>query len=192
MTSFPPRIHLPLLAAGLALLLTGCGAGGALDALGSAIDDAFSGSGSGGGGGGTGDAVQPPGEMSDAERAAALAVLALVNEERADAGLWPLVWDEQAATAAYAHAYDMDARDYFDHYSPEGVGPAQRMAAAGVVGDAWGENIAWGQPTPEDVMDDWMGSSGHRSNILSVSFDRIGIGVHVGAGTYWVQDFVGD
>ncbi|MFR8737827.1 MAG: CAP domain-containing protein [Eubacterium sp.] len=54
-----------------------------------------------------------------------------------------------------------------------------------------GENIAWGQRSPEEVMNGWMNSSGHRANILNSSFKKIGVAYYVGANgrTYWTQLF---
>ena len=54
-----------------------------------------------------------------------------------------------------------------------------------------GENIAWGQRSPEEVMNGWMNSSGHRANILNSSFKKIGVVYYVGANgrTYWTQLF---
>lgn len=51
---------------------------------------------------------------------------------------------------------------------------------------AGGENIAWGYRTAEEVVDGWMNSAGHRANILSSNFNRLGVGK---SGTYWVQMF---
>ena len=53
-----------------------------------------------------------------------------------------------------------------------------------------GENIAYGQNSPEDVMNRWMNSSGHRANILNAEFEEIGVGCYVkGSRKYWVQLF---
>ena len=53
-----------------------------------------------------------------------------------------------------------------------------------------GENIAYGYRDPEDVMDGWMHSSGHKANILRTNYDRIGVGCYINNGTcYWVQLF---
>ena len=63
----------------------------------------------------------------------------------------------------------------------------------GVHYSAAGENIAAGQRSPEEVMNSWMNSSGHRANILNKNFDTIGIGFVEGGkyGTYWTQLFTG-
>ncbi len=51
-----------------------------------------------------------------------------------------------------------------------------------------GENIAKGQRTPQEVMKSWMNSSGHRKNIMSANFTKIGVGYYNGE---WVQEFIG-
>jgi uncharacterized protein YkwD len=83
----------------------------------------------------------------------------------------------------------MAARDYFDHNSPDGKTPWDRIEAAGYDAPA-AENIARGQPTPQAVVDAWMNSEGHRANILNCKIKAIGVGVHLGeGGPWWTQDF---
>jgi len=169
----------------LAASLSACGGGG----LGDLVDEFTK------GGGGTSTSEDGDGAgvgaMSPSEQADADAVLALVNAERATSGLRPLRLDTAAADAAYDHAVDMDVRQYFDHYSPEGTSPGQRLTAAGCTFGGWAENIAMGQPTPAAVMTAWMNSPGHRANILSPNLTHVGVGVRYGTGTvYWVQDFL--
>jgi len=148
----------------------------------------------GGGGGGGGSPADPPPVSpapSQAELDYAQDVLDLVNDERTARGLDPVVADVEAADAAYGHAYDMEVRDFFDHLNPSGENPGDRLDRAGVSSFGWGENIARGQPTPADVMATWMGSTGHRRNILDPSFGRLGVGVRLASGgPWWVQDFV--
>jgi len=158
----------------LAVSLAGCGGGGMMDST------------SRGGGGGTTLAAMTP-----AEQASADAVFALVNQERAKAGLAPLVLDTAAARAAYDHALDMNMRGYFDHNTPEGMTPGQRLAGAGCMSLAWAENIAEGDQTPFDVMLDWMNSPEHRANMMNSQFTHMGIGVCLSGGApLWVEDFV--
>ena len=98
-----------------------------------------------------------------------------------------------AERAAKAHAEDMEGRGYFSHSTPEGWSPSRRLSLTGASGySAVGENIAVGQPTPQDVMADWMASSGHRANILNASYTHLGVGVaeRAGGGPYWVQVFL--
>jgi uncharacterized protein YkwD len=117
-------------------------------------------------------------------------VTALVNEERARNGCGPVSQNGTLDTAAARHSEDMAARDYFDHTSPDGKGPGDRITAAGYQWTTYGENIARGQQTPAAVMDSWMNSPGHRANILNCSFKEIGLGVHEGSGgPWWTQVF---
>ena len=97
------------------------------------------------------------------------------------------------ADAARGHSEDMGLQDYFSHTSLDGRTAGDRIEDAGYTWNAYGENIAAGQPTPEDVIDGWMSSSGHRANILDPNFCDIGVGyAYVAASTYrhyWTQDF---
>lgn len=121
---------------------------------------------------------------------AAAQVIALVNSERAAAGCGPLKEDAQLRTAAQGHSDDMAKRDFFSHTNPDGADPGKRTAAAGYRWSTYGENIAMGQQTPQQVMDAWMKSQGHRENILNCSFKDIGVGIHQGAGgPWWTQNF---
>ena len=112
-------------------------------------------------------------------------VFRLVNIERADADLPAQAWNRELAVAAQLHAEDMVDNDYFDHTSLDGRSFSDRTDDAGYGGFARGENIAAGQQTPEQVMESWMGSTGHRQNILSDA-DEIGVGF---ASNHWVQVF---
>ncbi|MFB7371962.1 CAP domain-containing protein [Streptomyces sp. NPDC056222] len=116
-------------------------------------------------------------------------VVSLVNAERAKAGCGPLTANSTLNRAAQGHSDDMAARDYFDHSNPDGDGPGERVTAAGYPWSTYGENIAMGQRTPEQVMDAWMNSPGHRANILNCDFKEIGIGIHNEGGPYWTQVF---
>jgi uncharacterized protein YkwD len=120
-------------------------------------------------------------------------VLALVNKERASAGCGALTVNPILVAVARAHSKDMAVRGYFDHNSPDGKSPFDRMRDAGYKGGLMGENIAAGQPTPAAVMDAWMKSPGHRANILNCGYKVIGIGVYSLASSpyriYWTQDF---
>ncbi|MEU6060860.1 sigma-70 family RNA polymerase sigma factor [Streptomyces sp. NPDC047097] len=117
-------------------------------------------------------------------------VTALVNTERQRNGCGPVSQNGQLDTAAQRHSEDMAARGYFDHTSPDGTDPGDRITAAGYRWSTYGENIARGQQTPASVMDSWMNSPGHRANILNCSFKEIGIGKHDGSGgPWWTQVF---
>ena len=115
-------------------------------------------------------------------------VLLLVNIERENHGIGPLVWDEALAAVARAHSIDMVQRGYFSHTCPDGVGPFDRMRNAGITYRTAGENIAAGYRTPEAVLEGWMNSPGHRDNILNESFTRLGVGLYQ---YHWTQKFAG-
>jgi len=124
-------------------------------------------------------------------------VLELVNRQRAagaDCGSTgtftpanPLSMSPALRCAARNHSLDMSTRDYFDHYSPEGEGPGERLDRSGYHGSTWGENIAWGYATPEAVVSGWMSSPGHCANIMGGQFTETGIGYH--EGSLWTQTF---
>lgn len=104
-----------------------------------------------------------------------LEVLDLINTEREKNGLHPLCWNKQLFEAARGHSEDMAANGYFSHVNPDGQGPAERIAEAGYDGIS-GENIGAGYPTPQDIVDGWMNSDGHRANMLNQAFCDAGVG----------------
>ena len=118
-------------------------------------------------------------------------VLNLVNEERAKYNVAPLKWDDSLAALAESHCEDMIDRNFFAHNTPDGQTPFDRMKAAGITYSSAGENIAAGQSSPQNVMDSWMNSPGHRKNILNPDFEYIGVGLARGGsyGIYWAQEF---
>ncbi|HHH28618.1 MAG TPA: hypothetical protein ENK57_09770 [Polyangiaceae bacterium] len=115
-----------------------------------------------------------------------LEVMNLASGERST----PLTCDPQMTIAARKHSQDMCDRGYFSHSSQDGRSPFDRMRAEGVTFGTAGENIAQGQRSAASVHSSWMGSSGHRANILNPSFNRIGVGlVECGGRFYWTQNF---
>lgn len=127
-----------------------------------------------------------------AERAMEQEVLKLVNRARAENGLNPLLWADDLADIARAHSADMIERGFFSHTNPDGQSPFDRIKSNGISYRAAAENIAYGQPDAEAVMNSWMNSAGHRANILNENLKEIGIGaVKDSNGTvYWTQVFV--
>jgi len=105
-------------------------------------------------------------------------VVELVNQERwYDGGLSPLKRNDLLDQSAHSHSTNMAERNFFSHCDLDTkTSPFDRMRAAGYNYRAAGENIAAGYGTPADVMNGWMNSSGHRSNILSGSYREIGVG----------------
>lgn len=117
-------------------------------------------------------------------------VVELTNDERTERGLEPLQLDPELSTVAQDKSLDMKNKGYFSHTSPTYGSPFEMMQAYGVDYRAAGENIAMGQTSPEQVVDAWMNSEGHRKNILNPNFTHIGVG-HVENGNYWTQMFIG-
>jgi uncharacterized protein YkwD len=103
-------------------------------------------------------------------------MLALVNRERAAAGLKPLAPDPALVEVARAHSTDMFERGYFAHVTPEGLSPFDRMTEARVTFRIAGENLALA-PTVKIAHTGLMNSPGHRANILRPEFGRAGIGI---------------
>lgn len=133
---------------------------------------------------------QPQSPGSDSVEGYAEQVLSLVNAERAKAGVGALVLDPALCQAATARAQEITGT--FSHTRPDGSDCFTILGQFGISYRAVGENIAAGQRTPEAVMDSWMDSSGHRANILSASYRKLGVGcVQTGSGyrIYWTQLF---
>ena len=116
-------------------------------------------------------------------------VLRLTNIERQKEGLSQLFTNDALAKTAEVRAYETitlfshtrpDGRDCFSAYDENGV---EYMTA--------GENIAAGQSTPEEVVEGWMNSPGHRANILTAEFGHLGVGVVMDSNgrLYWSQNF---
>ncbi len=119
-------------------------------------------------------------------------VARLVNVERAKSGLPALKLNWQLSRVARYKSADMANKGYFAHNSPTYGTPFQMMENFGLRFSAAGENIAYGQRTPAEVMRDWMNSPGHRNNIMSRSFTEIGVGLakNKSGVCYWTQQFM--
>lgn len=115
-------------------------------------------------------------------------VVALVNAERAKYGLSALKIDSRVQQAAQVRA--AETVQSFSHTRPNGSSFSTALTEAGVSYMRSGENIAYGQSTPQQVVNAWMNSEGHRANILNSSFTTIGVGYTLSGGTaYWAQLF---
>lgn len=117
-------------------------------------------------------------------------VIRLVNIERSRYGLSPLSKDSGAVSAA--HIRVKETVRYFSHTRPNGTSCFTVAGELGLSYRTLGENIAYGYSTPQMVVNGWMNSEGHRRNILSASFTKIGVGCYSDRGTlYWSQFFAG-
>lgn len=120
------------------------------------------------------------------------ALLDAVNAARRREGLPPLVVDLRLVEAARAHSLDMARRSFTGHRGSDGSEVHHRAERSGYDWLLIAENVASGQPTVADVMGSWMGSPGHRRNILSTEARHFGAAVERGARTgipHWTQVF---
>lgn len=118
-----------------------------------------------------------------------LAVFEQTNAERVKSGVGLVRWDNALAMVARRHAWDMAQRRFFGHVDPGGGGLQDRMASYRWRYCAIGENLAAGQATPREAVDAWLGSPGHRANLLRPAFDELGVAAlstHE-RGVIWVQ-----
>ncbi len=128
-------------------------------------------------------------------------VIELVNQQRRANGLPPLKHVTALSDAARWYAKDMVDDDYFgpdhDTYDRKGGRLVRvctwdaRLAAYYSGASARAENLGEGYSSPQEVVDGWMGSSGHRANILNGRYWETGVGYQAGASDEprWVQDF---
>lgn len=116
-------------------------------------------------------------------------VINIVNKERSKAGLQPLQMNESLMRSSRHRAKEL--KDKFSHTRPDGSSCFTVIEESVSYGAA-GENIAAGQSDTESVMNSWMNSEGHRSNILSEKYTDIGVGCYEDENKlYWVQLFIG-
>jgi uncharacterized YkwD family protein len=119
-------------------------------------------------------------------------VVTLVNQQRAKYGLSKLTVNSTLSYTARLKSQDMVKKNYFSHTSPTYGSPFKMMETFGIRFSAAGENIAEGQPSAQAVMTAWMNSPGHRANILSPAYNRIGVGCAKNSRgvLYWTQQFI--
>lgn len=135
----------------------------------------------------TADTEQTPG-TNTANRQYIKRVVELVNAERAKVNLPALTMSEDLNKAAQIRA--VETTKSFSHTRPNGKSFSSVLSENNISFRGAGENIAWGQKTPEAVVNAWMNSKGHRANILNKNYTSIGIGYHLNGSTpYWSQLF---
>lgn len=119
-------------------------------------------------------------------------VITLTNQRRTSRGCRPVRNHPALDRAAQRHSRKMAAAQRMSHQLPGEPALGQRVTRAGYTN--WtmlGENVAYGYPTPREVVRAWMQSSGHRRNILKCGYKHIGIGLAEDnqGRPYWTQDF---
>lgn len=112
-------------------------------------------------------------------------VLELVNEIRVGYGLSKLELSEDLTKTAMLKSYDMMEQNYFGHLDDNNFNIAEYYGV--------GENIGMTWATPQDVVDAWMSSQGHKANILNANYTELGVGYIVKPSdsryNYWTQHF---
>ena len=124
-------------------------------------------------------------------------VVELTNLERKKNGLPSLRLNSRLATAAQKHSHSMANRDFFSHTGHDNSKMSDRITAEGYRWSFCAENIYAGGSTPEEAVQGWMNSSGHRRNILNPNAREIGVGYYYLANDtgnvnykhYWTQVF---
>jgi uncharacterized protein YkwD len=130
-------------------------------------------------------------------------ILAAINRARASGRMCgerrypaaaPVAWNDQLAAAALRHSQDMALHHFFEHRGSDGSTAAERVARAGYAWHRVGENIASGQPTPEEAVEGWLDSPGHCGNLMTAGFTDMGAAYFVSPDSktgriYWTQDF---
>lgn len=123
------------------------------------------------------------------DRSETAAMVAWINQARAERGVAPLVEDPRLDAVSEAHSVDMASHGFFSHVSPTAGAPDQRAHRAGVPFVAWAENIALNQ-SPRAAMDSLLQSPGHYQNIVNGGLRAVGIGIVRGPqGVYVTQSF---
>ncbi|HEY3321009.1 MAG TPA: CAP domain-containing protein [Planctomycetota bacterium] len=103
-------------------------------------------------------------------------IIELTNEQRKEAGLGTLKPCEMLLKAAREHSANM-ARQRKMAHELDGKWAPDRVKKIGYAYFMVGENVAWNQKTPQEVVDGWMKSRHHRDNILNKEFTEIGVGI---------------
>lgn len=115
----------------------------------------------------------------------------LVNVARANAGVAPVAVNGYLNSAAEHFSAEQAKRQVMTHTGSNGSTAGERITAEGYSWSTWAENVAAGQADCATVVGAWMGSAGHRANILNASLTEIGVGAVTGANgvNYWTMDF---
>jgi serralysin len=138
---------------------------------------------------------------TESATATAKIVLAIINAARAEEGCGPLKLNSKLMAAAKTHANNMAVKNFFGHSNKDGSKFSGRVKKQGYKYRMVAENIAAGQSSAKQVAYDWLGSSGHRKNIMTCKLKDTGIAVAYQADDepilgnskpfyyYWVQVF---
>ena len=95
-----------------------------------------------------------------------------------------LILNSKLTSASYKHSQDMSENQFLEHISSNGDTLVERMKAVGYAWSAVGENLAHNQKTIQQVIEDWLSSPGHCSNLMSSDYTQAGVAV---VNWYWTQ-----
>jgi uncharacterized protein YkwD len=128
-------------------------------------------------------------------------LLALLNADRAAAGVAPLTLLPALSTGARIHSCDMDLHNNLSHTGSDGSNPAQRISATGTpfstagenIGDAGGYGVVGGiDAMDQQMMAEPLAPDTHHWNIVNAAYHQVGIGAIYQYGKIWItEDFVG-
>lgn len=131
--------------------------------------------------------VDPPPYIADPDQRPRVAIRNLVNKLRADEGLDPVSLHSRVSAAAQAHADYLASIRKLDHLGPGGTDTGFRLQQAGFSWWAWGENVGAGFREPATLVDTWMASPAHRTQLLGdYQYVGVGVGVTPDDVPYWV------
>ena len=113
-----------------------------------------------------------------------------------EAGLPPLRWNQQLTYASRWFSWDSvenRAEPYCGHQDTLGGLPSDRAPIFGYLGGAGAENAFCGYVTPQQAIDGWLNSPGHRANLLAEGHREIGLGYYLrdGDGRGYVAQMFG-
>ena len=114
--------------------------------------------------------------------------VALINQKRAANGLQPVSLNSTLNNAAETRAEELTEK--FSYQRPDGRREFTVLDDFNVTDEATGENAAWGQVTPEEVVNDWMNSEGHRANILNPDAHKMGVGYYSDNSSEWGRQWI--
>jgi uncharacterized protein YkwD len=141
------------------------------------------------------------GGMSDAEMVLAQQLFTQINQDRATSGLTAYTWSDQLVASAYKHNLQMISNGCgLSHQCPGEAEFSTRISNEGASWSSCGENIGYAGGYSnywqdvliihQGMMSEQPPNDGHRRNLLSESFHRIGIGISISDNTVWLtEDF---
>ena len=116
-------------------------------------------------------------------------VLDLVNAQRAKYGLTALEMGDDALTAA-AQTRAEEISVVNSHVRPDGSKCFTVLKDYGITDTPTGENAAWGSVSPEEVVNAWMNSEGHRANILNPEARKMSVGYYYNSNSTWGHQWI--